>query len=189
MDTPRPASTERMEVRRDKGAKLSAGFRRAVQHGATHVMPLDADDCVSNRLAAHVASHPSANGWFFAKGYFWREGLNEVHVERRRFHQWCGSSHIVKLSLLDLPEGDAPGWHLPHKLVERELRRRGTRLAPLPFPGAVLLVSHGENLFDHARILWPANPVKYWLRHLLYHRPLTPELRAEFGLDWPAGTH
>ena len=75
---------------------MLAGLWRALSYRPTHVMVLDADDCVSNRLARLVAEHPDANGWYIAKGYFYREGMNTVHVERRRFHKWCGSSHIAR---------------------------------------------------------------------------------------------
>jgi hypothetical protein len=186
VDFPRPAAAGWFpEGRRDRDRKIVAAVRRALTYHPTHVMILDADDCVSNRLAAHVVEHPSANGWYFPKGYFWREGLDEVHIERRRFHQWCGSSYILRPSLLGLPEPPAIDWHLRHGPLARQLRKRATPLEPLPFPGAVYVVSHGDNVRDFGPILWPANPVKYWLRRWLYHRPLTPAMRAEFGLSWP----
>jgi hypothetical protein len=168
---------------RDKNRKVLAGLRRALTCQPTHVMLLDADDCVSNRLAAYVAQHPAANGWYIAKGCFWREGLDTVHVERRRFHKWCGSSHILRPEFLELPAPPADDWHFRHSQVVHQMRARGTPLEPLPFPGAVYLISHGENMFDYASILWPRNPVKRWLRRVLYYRPLSPAMRAEFGLN------
>lgn len=169
--------------RKDKGRKLLAGLWHALSHHPSHVMPLDADDCVSNRLAGHVAAHPGDNGWYIARGYFYHDGMESVHVDRRRFHQWCGSSHIVKPELLELPPPSTGDWRLAHGPLARRMRRRGTPLQPLPFPGAVYLISHGENVNDYHRILWPGNPVKRWLRQVLYYRPLTPAMRAEFGLN------
>jgi len=162
--------------------KMLAGVRRAMTYRPTHVMIVDADDCVSNRLAAEVAEQPDANGWYFAKGYFYHEGMETVHVDRRRFHQWCGSSYILRPELLDLPVPPEQSLGYRHSQLARQMRERGTPLEPLPFPGAVYVVSHGENINDYASILWPGNPVKRWLRQVLYYRPLTPAMRAEFGL-------
>ena len=182
-----PPGRARVETRRDQGRKTLAGLRRALSYNPSHVMLLDADDYVSNRLAGHVAEHPDANGWYIAKGYFYREGMDTVHVERRRFHQWCGSSHIVRPELLELPAPADEPWFIYHKQIVRRMRQRGTPLEPLPFPGAMYLISHGENLNDYSRILWPRNPVKRWLRRVLYYRPLTPAMRSEFGLDPQSG--
>ncbi|MCC7174753.1 MAG: hypothetical protein IT159_06115 [Bryobacterales bacterium] len=167
---------------RDCASKTLTGLHRALALRPAHVMLLDADDCVSNRLAAHAARHPDANGWYINRGYFWREGLESVHVERRRFHQWCGSSHIYRRDLLELPPLPARDWFYRHSQAVRHMRERGTPLSPLPFPGAVYLISHGDNMNDYAGILWPRNPVKRLLRRVLYHRSLTPGMRAEFGL-------
>ena len=46
--------------------------------------PPPGDDCVSDRLAEHVARHPASNGWYIPKGCFCREGMEIVHVDRRR---------------------------------------------------------------------------------------------------------
>ena len=179
-----PPPGQDMEGRvRDKNRKALAGLRHALACQPTHVMLLDADDCVSNRLAEHVARHPASNGWYIAKGYFYREGMQTVHIERRRFQGWCGSSYLVRPELLDLPVPPAEDWCFHHSKVARQMRKRGTPLEPLPFPGAVYLISHGENMFDYASILWPRNPVKRWLRRVLYYRPLSPAMRAEFSLN------
>jgi hypothetical protein len=184
---PPEPSTENQ--RKDKSRKVLAGLWRSLIHHPSHVMMLDADDCVSNRLSGHVAGHTDANGWYIAKGYFYHEGMESVHVERRRFHQWCGSSHILKPELLELPPpSSSDNWRLKHGRLAPQMRKRGTPLKPLPFPGAVYLISHGENFNDYRSVLWPSNPAKRWLRRMLYCRPLTPAMRAEFGLSRQEGT-
>ena len=45
---------------RDCASKTLTGLHRALALRPAHVMLLDADDCVSNRLAAHAARHPDA---------------------------------------------------------------------------------------------------------------------------------
>ena len=177
-----PPGPERAARRQDKLRKYNAGLRRIGPIAPTHIMVLDADDLVSNRLAAYVAAHSRANGWYFRSGYFYAPGMPSVHVERRRFHQWCASSHILSLENIEREVGSAPGWHLRHRFVVAQQRARGTPLRPLPFRGAIYTVSHGENFNDYAPILWPANPVKRLVRRVLYHRQLTSEIRDEFGL-------
>jgi hypothetical protein len=178
-----PPGRDRKGRTGDKGQKVLTGLRRALNFHPTHAMLLDADDCVSNRLAQHVARHPNGNGWYIPKGYFYCDGMDTVHVERRRFHQWCGSSHILRPEFLELPPPPAEGWYLQHGKILSSMRKRGTPLEPLPFPGSVYVISHGENINDYSPILWPSNPVKRWLRRVLYYRPLTPAMCSEFGLN------
>ena len=176
-----PPDGSRPERRRDRARKQLHGLRRALVHSPSHVMMLDADDCVSNRLAAHVARHPSAHGWYIRSGYFHRDGMATVHAERWRFHRWCGSSHIVRPELYDAPPG-SDDWQFFHTRLAATLRARGTPSRPLPFPGAVYNVSNGENAEDLAPILWPPNPIHRRLRDLIFARPLTDAIRREFGL-------
>ncbi len=168
--------------RRDKSLKLYQGLQRIRESDPTHVMVVDAADLVSRRLASHVTDHPGANGWFFRSGYICASGMPALHVERRRFHHWCGSGHILKVENIELPDAAERRWRLAHRWVVIRQRARGTPLRPLPFPGAIYNVSHGENLNDWAPILWPKNPFLHLTRRLLYHRQTTPEIRDEFGL-------
>jgi hypothetical protein len=78
------------------------------------------------------------------------------------FHRLCGTSHIVAPSLLAIPPDlDAsssretilermPSDYLleiigSHRWIAAHLAESGTPLEPLPFPGAVYHVGHGEN--------------------------------------------
>jgi hypothetical protein len=177
---PPPAAEERHG---DKARKLHRGLLHAAETGPCHAMILDADDCVSRRLAGHVTRHPASNGWYISKGYFYSEGMDTVRVERRRFHQWCGSSHIVRPEQLDLPGEVDHSWRLRHGPIASRMRRRGTPLEPLPFPGAVYCMSHGENFFHYDPILWSRNPLRRRFRAFLNPSvPLGDEIRDEFGL-------
>lgn len=168
--------------RQDKGQKVLRGLLKAVDSQATHVMVLDADDCVSRRLAGHIAANPAANGWYLRRGYFHQEGRKTVHLARWRFHQWCGSSHILRPELLDLPDRPIADWYLTHGPIVRTMEERDRPLLPLPFPGAVYNVGHGENLNDWGPILWPSNSFLRLIRSVLWYRPLTECLRTEFGV-------
>ena len=53
--------------RADKARKLMRGFEHARTLGASHVMAVDADDCVSRRTAAVVESNPQTAGWLLQR--------------------------------------------------------------------------------------------------------------------------
>ncbi|MGN7977333.1 hypothetical protein ACTJJ4_07135 [Microbacterium sp. 22195] len=164
-------------VVRDKGTKLAVGLAAARDAGARHVMFVDDDDFVSNRLAAFVAQHPDAAGWTFTDG--WR-----INVERRAlrahhgdFHLQCGSSHIVRTDLLpEVPAGAPTQEQLYAALGDRLERWLGSHmhihddieLAPLPFPGALYRVGQAE---AHS-----GNSLSGW------SRPVSASVAREFGV-------
>ena len=177
-----PPGADRLRRISDQNRKIFVGLQRSLTFRPSHVMILDADDCVSKRVAAHVAAHSSSNGWYINKGYFHMEGCPEIHWERHRFHKWCGSSHVLRPEFMDLPDQYFEGWRYRHTQAAIKMRKRGTPIQPLPFPGAVYNVSHSENLNDYAPILWPKNPFLRFARRVLFYRRLTPRIRDEFGL-------
>ncbi|MVA77089.1 glycosyltransferase family 2 protein [Auraticoccus sp. F435] len=179
----RGARTSRRAVLRDKGTKLVIGTLAARKHDPTHIMFFDADDFVSNRLAAHVSRHPTAHGWYVERGYVYSPE-RQVVARRREFHRRCGTSHIVRTDLYGLPDtldvdatqeelietlGDKV-WRLfgSHLHSVEHLARQGTPLKPLPFPGAVYALGTGEN---HSG---------YEMKGI--GRPVSARLAAEFGL-------
>jgi len=177
-----PSPSSKQEMRIDKQQKHRAALSRALSYRPSHVMFLDSDDLVSNRLAAFVSSHEAESGWFFRSGYFYCERQKYLHLERSRFEQWCGSSHIVRPEYLDFMLGLDDRLVYDHRNLTEDLARHGTPIRPLPFRGAVYSVSHGENLNDYESLLWPAHPLWRPLRRVLFHRAITPRIRGEFGL-------
>lgn len=141
-------------VLRDKGTKLAVGLGVARSLGVSHVMFADADDFVSRRLASQVASDPDAPGWTVTHGWRYNAERSSVRKHDGDFHLQCGTSHIVRADLYPAP--DLPGsptqeelydgygdrlerWIGSHMHVHEDLP-----LAPLPFPGALYRVGHGE---------------------------------------------
>jgi hypothetical protein len=130
----------------DKGRRVLAGLLHARPTG--HVMVVDYDDLVSNRLAAFVASDPEAYGWSLGSGYFYAGGEEAIFLGGQ-FHRHCGTSHIVRADLLELPSefGAADDtqvlrWLGEHVFIRADLRERGTPLDLLPFPGALYRIGH-----------------------------------------------
>jgi hypothetical protein len=173
--TPRPApnATSRRD---DKRAKVHCAIKRALEANPTHVMLLDADDCVSRHLAAFVAERPAANGWYLGRGYIHYDDRRRLQRVPWRFQRHCGSSHILSAEL-------ARNRHLRgHTRVRRIAASSGRPLARLPFAGAIYCVGHEENFRPWGPLLWPNNPAFRLARRALFGCELTDAHRREFGL-------
>jgi len=149
-------------VRFDKGCKYTIGLLHARKLNPTHVMFFDCDDFISDRIAGFVRQNPDANGWFVKDGYRYNALSRKCYLMNGNFHQICGTSHIIKSSLYDIP-ADLPlnadqerilnslGKEYlykimgSHRFIADHLRQKGTPLRPLPFPGAIYHVAHGDN--------------------------------------------
>ena len=89
------------EARRDKHSKILKGLLHSQQHPPSHVMLMDADDLVSNSLAAFVSQHKTEPGWYIDRGFEYLEGSGQLFPITERFYGKCGSSHIVKFDILE----------------------------------------------------------------------------------------
>ena len=129
----------------DKARKILAGINFAKKMNPTHVMVVDADDCVSCRLAAFVEQSPNVDGWVMRRGYMYREGGRLLYVNLKRFNHVSGTSIIVKTplhcALFENPEFYFCSFdQLP-----------GIDMKPLPFPGALYSMMNGENILMSAQ--------------------------------------
>lgn len=179
---PGAAGEERMA---DKSRKVWRGLAAIRGDGPSHVMFVDADDCVSRRLAALVAANPEANGWYFETGYVHDHGSRWV-LRKSNFHLMCGSSHILRVRPEELPRSSAEpesshwiGCHGHHE-VDEFLRARGTPLAPLPFIGAIYNTATGETYTGLSLRNWHSRRIL--LYKLFHYRLCTSAIRREFGL-------
>jgi hypothetical protein len=162
----------------DKGRKVLAGLVYAEKFQPSHAMTVDADDCVSNRLAAFVSQSPQANGWFIDRGYKYREGDNFLYLKRKNFYRMAGSANIIRYDLLNLPTEPEYNrgygyykFHLDHQKVRFFMEDKGAPIKPLPFAGAVYVLGTGDNM--------SGNDDK--LSFNLFNRlKLTDKLRNEF---------
>lgn len=169
----------------DKARKLRAGFEHGARYAPTHCMGVDADDCVSRRLAAFVKRHPEKAGWFFKKGYIHPEGGRLLYVNVKNFNQTCGSSVIFRADLQQVVL-ENPDFYA--HCIDR------APLAPLPFAGAIYSIANGDNIYMTAATtsqiqgsLWRklfSPDLPSLLRKLVKYRPalVTSAVRREFGL-------
>ena len=181
---PIPGAT-REDRMADKSRKILRGFVHARQWAPFHAMLVDADDCISNRLAAFVAHHPQHAGWYFETGYVHDQGSKWV-LKKSAFNRVCGTSHILRCEPGDLPHAtdtiESDYWILSqghHEIVEC-MAKRGAPLGPLPLVGAVYNTATGENYLGSSLHNWYSR--RTLLKKILNHRPLTRAIREEFGL-------
>lgn len=174
----------------DRGAKIAVGILNAKQFSPTHLMPVDADDFVSNRLAGWVSAHREAAGWFMPTGLIW-SGLFRIGQPRDKFWSYCGTSHIFRRDLLPVQESlglqpsrdavvNALGAEYTEKILgnhvhyARYLGERGISLEPLPFIGGIWHADTGEN---SSRAWWRQTRFGP-----IWGQPLSEEQTAEFSV-------
>jgi hypothetical protein len=174
----------------DRGAKIAVGLLHARELGATHVMPVDADDFVSNQLAGWVRDHEQTPGWYMPTGLIW-SGLFRIGEPREKFWSYCGTSHVFRTELLPVdaslglcPTRDAVIESLGAEYTEKILGNHvhylrhfgasGVTLEPLPFIGAVWHADTGEN---SSRAWWRGSRFGP-----IWGRPLTAAQIQEFGI-------
>lgn len=194
VDFPLPAAN--VEARDlDKGRKILTGLVYAGHFNPSHTMVVDADDCVSMRLAELVNQNPQCNGWFLSRGYVYQDGSKLIYLRRWGFEQRCGTCNIVRYDLNELPkslEQEYPTlykYYGNHKHVAKTMIKKGFPLEELPFEGAVYTVENGENIYHSSfKKLQSFNKSKnrsgilYRIRDLLDYRILNRQIRKEFGL-------
>ncbi len=166
VDFPAPSArkeprTGMAAIRADRGAKYASGLLFARQFNPSHIMFFDADDLVSCRLAGEVDSDPNCWGWFFNQGYWLKFGEATLGLVSN-FQNVCGTSHIVKYDLYDLPGtiGSDSSYekitnaistrylHIvlgSHRFTVGHFRDQGKSLNHLAYPGAIWVLGHGEN--------------------------------------------
>ncbi len=177
-------------LRRDKIHKIMIGLKYARCFSPNHVMFVDADDCISSRIAAFVNQHPEIDGWYFSSGYVYQEGSRWIYYRKSAFNKWCGTSHIIRFDRLSFFEQYIPSEDFfellrDHRALSNNLKQKGMQLQSLPFPGTVYIIGNGDNIYqsDWER-LHNSNRGKsfFKIKEMLKFRPLSRSLREEFGL-------
>lgn len=188
---PVPQPKVRFDKERDRTRKMLAGIVKAKQlENTTHIMLVDADDCVSNQLAKYVEANPDGAGWLIASGYWYQENSNFVRVMRKAFYEYCGTSNILRADLYPVDSHTPENVELlqqkyRHKQIRKTLANQGIYLDPLPFKGAIYTVNHGENTYygignKYHKISLKSRLLRW--KSLLDNRLLTPAIKKDFGM-------
>jgi hypothetical protein len=167
----------------DKTKKLLKGIEFAQRFNPTHIMVVDADDCVSRHLAQFVQDHAQDDGWYMNEGYMYREGSKYVYIKVSHFNHVSGTSFIIRSPLYSLLFQGEENYQCA---VER---LAGAMVKPLPFRGAVYSMLNGENILMSAQTFTQMRrqvigSVPRLVERLRRYRLwwLTPSIRQEFGL-------
>lgn len=167
----------------DKAQKILTGLAYADKFQPSHIMVVDADDCVSKHLAEFINQNSQADGWYLQKGYIYEEGKNFIYLNLKNFNQSCGSSIIIKYSLYNLLFSERSYYdHNTHVL------QNGIQLKPLPFPGAIYSIKNEENQFmkreQTKQLKKKEGSLLFFIRKAIKYRPiiLTKAIRNDFAL-------
>ena len=179
----------------DKNRKVFTGLIHARQLKPSHIMLVDADDCVSKNLTEFVNQNSQHNGWFIDRGYEYQDGSDFIYHRKSNFHRKCGTSHIVRHDLIDPPSEvtlDDIDWNfLYHQEITNIMEKKGSPLDLLPFEGAIYIQENGENICNQEKILLKMFNKSFPKIILFYARKnyksltsqrVTKSLRDEFGL-------
>jgi hypothetical protein len=166
---------------RAKHELVAAQWRAA---GGGYLMFVDAD-LVSRNIVAYARTHNEvARGFFGATGWEYDAGTGKISYTPR-FHKCCGSSIIINWRIGDLPQSKEDGCLYTHVLNGGHARTveffegRGEPLSPLPFPVAVYVRNHGDNVSVPLKSDgWRRNLV----RAVMPKRNPSDEQMWEFGL-------
>lgn len=198
VDFPPPSSdyTEKCE---DKTQKVAIGLLAAQQLQPTHIMSVDADDCISNQLAAFVNQNKESNGWYMESGYEYEEGSNKIFLKNKNFYKLCGTCNIINNRLFTLPkknylDGKFIGYDkflTGHPFAKGDLALQGTPLQELPFLGTIYVrdkIGESTSLQEPLLAKLKRSPkeafrgLKKFVLAPLKEQKLTDTIRAEFGL-------
>lgn len=97
-----PTPRNRQEQMKDKYYKKMYIMKRVRDLGGGHVMFVDADDLVSNKISEFVNNNPNSPGWFFYDGYVYDYKVKRIKAIKE-FYKVCGTSAILKYESSDLP--------------------------------------------------------------------------------------
>jgi hypothetical protein len=175
-------------ARTDKGTKLLTGMLLARRFNPTHFAFVDADDLVSNRVAAFANAQPSHPGWYVDAGYV--ANYETMRIQRRHsLVRYCGSTLIPNASALyelsnaarSLDETSEQGKLLAgvsrsffkhvlsdHTYTVQYLANHGLVMRPIPFRAVAWVQQNGENYSG--------------VRGTISGIPATPSFCQEFGL-------
>jgi hypothetical protein len=186
-----PSGTDVIAKTMDRGRRVLYGLQWSQQLEPSHVMFVDADDCISNRIAAFVEAHRHCEGWVMKQGYMYKEGshwIYNVPSKRKPFNLMCGTSNIIRTDLYELApdrlmdDDFVLNYYGRHMYIAEHLKQKGAMLEAFPFNGAVYVVENGENYFCTRFDRYLPKKTISRFKALHNYRLITPTIRNEFNL-------
>ncbi|GEM_PF-4994790 len=174
-----------IETDYDIGKKVQYASQFAKKDGCTHVMKLDADDLVSNKLVSLIKSKNKSDNFFIQKGYVMGYGKNYV-LQENILHGINGSTNIVAVEYLpqcDFESRDVRDFELfthHHYLKQRLKDEHKASVLAIPFR-SVIYVKHDIGLSQTVHLFNPYT-VRGLAKLLLRGRRISRSLRKEFAI-------
>lgn len=186
-----PSGTDIIAKTMDRARRVLHGLQWSQQLKPSHVMFVDADDCISNRIAEFVEAYRHCEGWVMKRGYMYKEGspwVYDVPLNRKSFNLICGTSNIIRTDLYELDPAQLSNddfvlnYYGRHMYIIEHLEQKGAAIECFPFNGAIYIVENGENYYctRFDRYI-PKKPISR-LKTLRNYRLLTTKIRSEFNL-------
>jgi len=187
-DTLRYFPKRNLEILMDQARRTMVGCKCAIDRGCKYLMEVDADDLVSNKIAAFVerASNITPPGWFINKGFVYIEG-SKIIYRYTKLNLICGSTHIVRADLLNIPDFSSKNYldynfFSSHSWIRIRLRTyKEVEIQPLPFGGIIYVLNPGS--WTNISRKFQSTGVKKWAKLLLYGQRLTYSLKTEYCLE------
>lgn len=192
----RVAIADRFNDQRQKGRVMVSDFVRARQGRVSYYFKLDADDILHPGLVAHILRDDNGQGYLIDRGHALDAGhlaatgelrlarlersvQHQFRIENVAFFQQCGSCAAF---WTDLTRGANFAWLLKtrgnHVVIDRNMSDFGFVLAPVPFPAAIYVLNHGNNMRQRKGKL---DRKMAMFDHVA--EPDPDSVRRDFGLD------
>ncbi len=152
------------QLRVDKCRKVWLGIDRASLLKTSHIMIVDADDCISKEISGFVNENQNHPGWFLKTGYEYQENKNRLFYKSKGFYKRCGTSDIIRFDLVYPQENEekvTSGSYLGHAVMRDIIAAKNEKLAALPFPGAIYITDNEENIRSQERFYKVRSRGKY----------------------------
>ena len=179
---------EYLQTEMDQARRILFGCKTAIEEGVSYIMSVDADDLVSNKIAAFVNKNEATKpaGWYVNEGYSYIEGKNIVYRYRKNLYQFCGSTNIVRADLISIPDFsnknllDFNFFSSHSYLKTRLLQFHNVTVEPLPFK-SVMYVFNSASWSNYGN-KFRGSGLKKWAKIILLGQFISKRLKKEFSL-------
>ncbi|MGD1871435.1 MAG: glycosyltransferase family A protein [Mastigocoleus sp.] len=170
----------------DRGYKVRRGLEWAKKMNASHVMFVDADDCISKHLVKFITNNRDCDAWYINQGYYYKNNSDFIYLKNKLFFTQCGTCNIIKTKLYNLEIKDKNfilNYYGRHQPIIECLKMKNIQLKEFPFRGATYILENGENYYNNSydRLIGNKNFYKK-VKSLRYCRPLNTKIKDEFSL-------
>lgn len=171
-DPPNLTRTDREKDRQlkegDKARKILSAYEYATKNfDIDYFMVVDSDDCIHNGISSYVNGRIDNQipGWYFQKGYYYREGKKLAFLNKHTFNNLCGSCIIIRADLFKNLIVEEPFLYYYHEQTQLS---NGISLKPFPMAGAIYSMANGENHHMSTQVMHElVNRPKYFSRNYI----------------------